>query len=176
MRHDLPPLLSRILCGSLLCVDDLFSVFFLERLCISFSRCSSLDICLFTYAFSSSLSRSFILTSFWRLLKLSCAFFAIRFTPFTSCLLWSYCLFLSSLSSLKTLAPRTWIIAISTGWQSFSSADTVALRCTKVRHSSMRTSWSSSGVSWRTLMGYPNYERNRACALPSSQALPIRNG
>ena len=54
IRHDLPPCLSRILCSSLLFVDDLFSVCFQERLCISFSRCSSLDICLFTYVFSCS--------------------------------------------------------------------------------------------------------------------------
>ena len=26
---------------------------------------------------------------------------------------------------------------------------------------------SSAGVSWRTLIGYPSYARNRACALPS---------
>ena len=56
--HDLPPGLSRILCSSLF-VDDLFSVCFQEGLCISFSLCSSLDICLFTYVFSCSLSRSF---------------------------------------------------------------------------------------------------------------------
>ena len=31
MRHDLPPLLSRNLCGSLLFADDPFSVFFLEH-------------------------------------------------------------------------------------------------------------------------------------------------
>ena len=59
IRYDLPPCLSRILCSSLLFVDDLFSVCFQERLCISFSRCSSLDICLFTYVFSCSLSRFF---------------------------------------------------------------------------------------------------------------------
>ena len=59
IRHDLPPRLSRILFSSFLFVDDLFSVCFQERLCISFSRCSSLDICLFTYVFSCSLSRSF---------------------------------------------------------------------------------------------------------------------
>ena len=39
-------------------VDDLFSASPQERLCISFSRSSSLDIRLFTYAFSCSLSRS----------------------------------------------------------------------------------------------------------------------
>ena len=59
IRHDLPPRLSRILCSSFLFVDDLFSVCFQERLCISFCRCSSLDICLFIYVFSCSLSRSF---------------------------------------------------------------------------------------------------------------------
>ena len=60
IRHDLPPRLSRILCSSLLFVDDLFLVWFQERLCISFTRCSFLDICLYTYVFSSSLSRSFL--------------------------------------------------------------------------------------------------------------------
>ena len=39
-------------------------------------------------------------------------------------------------------------------------------RYTEARHSSMRTSLSSAGVCWRTLMGYPSYARNRACALP----------
>ena len=42
-----------------------------------------------------------------------------------------------------------------------------AVRYTEARHSSMRTPFSSAGVSWRTLMGYPSYARNRACALPS---------
>ena len=59
IRHDLPPRLSRILCSSLLFVDDLFLVCFQERLCTSYSRCSSLDICRFTYVFSCSLSCSF---------------------------------------------------------------------------------------------------------------------
>ena len=58
IKHDLPPLLSRILCSSLLFVDDLFSVCFQERLCISFLQCSCLDIRLFTYALYCSLSRS----------------------------------------------------------------------------------------------------------------------
>ena len=40
-------------------------------------------------------------------------------------------------------------------------------RYTEARHSSLRTSLSSAGVCWRTLMGYPSYARNRACALPS---------
>ena len=55
IKHDLPPLLSRILCSSLLFVDDLFSVCFQERLCISFLQCSCLDIRLFTYALYCSL-------------------------------------------------------------------------------------------------------------------------
>ena len=31
----------------------------------------------------------------------------------------------------------------------------------------MHTSLSSASVFWRTLVGYPSYARNRACALPS---------
>ena len=56
--HDLPPLLLRILCSSLLFVDNLFSFYFQERLCISFSRCPSLETRLFTYALYCSLLRS----------------------------------------------------------------------------------------------------------------------
>ena len=33
-NNDLPPFLPRILCSSLLFVDDLFSACFLERLCL----------------------------------------------------------------------------------------------------------------------------------------------
>ena len=51
-----------------------------------------------------------------------------------------------------------------------------AVRYTAARRSSMRTLSLSEGVSWRTLMGYPSYARNRACALHSSPALPLRNG
>ena len=39
--------------------------------------------------------------------------------------------------------------------------------CPRYGHSSMRTSLSSAGVSWRTLMGYPSYVRHHACALSS---------
>ena len=39
------------------------------------------------------------------------------------------------------------------------------VRCPKARHSSMRTSLSSAGVSWRTLIGYPSYACNRTCGL-----------
>ena len=42
-----------------------------------------------------------------------------------------------------------------------------AVRCIEARHSSMRTSLSSAGVSWRTLIGCPSYARNRAYALLS---------
>ena len=59
VRHDLSPLLSRILCSSLLFVDDLFSVCFSGALCISFSRCFLLDVRLFTYAFSCLFSFAF---------------------------------------------------------------------------------------------------------------------
>ena len=56
IKHDLPPLLSRILCSSLLFVDDLFSVCFQERLCISFLfRYSPFYLCslLFSITFLS---------------------------------------------------------------------------------------------------------------------------
>ena len=43
----------------------------------------------------------------------------------------------------------------------------LAVRYTEARRSSMGTLWSSDSVSWRTLMGYPIYARNRACALHS---------
>ena len=46
--------------------------------------------------------------------------FSTRFTPFTSCLLWSLHLFLSSLFSLKTLSPQTWIITISSGYKALA--------------------------------------------------------
>ena len=41
------------------------------------------------------------------------------------------------------------------------------LEYTAARRSSMRTLSLSDGVSWRTLMGFPSYARNRACALSS---------
>ena len=68
---------------------------------------SSLDIRLFTYAFSCSRVRLTVFCLFWLSFQLSCAFYSTRFTPFTSCFLWSLCLFLSRLFSLKTLSPRT---------------------------------------------------------------------
>ena len=42
-----------------------------------------------------------------------------------------------------------------------------AVRYFLARRLSMLTLLLFQGVSWRTLMGYPSYERNRACALPS---------
>ena len=101
--------------------DPLCSLFS-GALLISFLRCSSLDICLFTYAFSCSLSRFSrrILPTSASFLT-SSPFHSTGFTPFTSCFLWSLCLFLSCLLSLKTLFLRTWIITISPGWQSFST-------------------------------------------------------
>ena len=46
-----------------------------------------------------------------------------------------------------------------------------AVRYTAARRSSMRTLSSSDGVSWRTLMGYPTYARNRVCVLPSRPSI-----
>ena len=129
IRHDLPPLLSRILCSSLLFVDDLFSVCFQERLCISFSRCSSLDIFFFTYVFSCSPSRSFhrilpILVSSLTFLRV----FLDSLYVFYFLFFWSLSLFLFILFSLTTTSPQTWIIAISSCWLSLSSTGVVALR------------------------------------------------
>ena len=42
-----------------------------------------------------------------------------------------------------------------------------AERYAAARRSSMRTLSSSDGVSWRSLIEYPSYARNHACALPS---------
>ena len=42
-----------------------------------------------------------------------------------------------------------------------------AVRYTAARRPSMRALSSPDGVSWRTLMAYPSYTRNRAWALPS---------
>ena len=107
-----PPLLSRIL----------FAVCFLE-------------LFLFPYYVALRWIFAFLLMPFLVLFRVSlavfclsqrpflllCAFLSTGFTPFTSCFLWSLCLFLSSLLSLKTLFLRTWIITVSPGWQSFST-------------------------------------------------------
>ena len=68
-KTRLTSFLSRILCSSLLFVDDVFSVCFQERLCISFSCCSSLDnrllltSSLFSFAFLSPYSAYFCILS-----------------------------------------------------------------------------------------------------------------
>ena len=85
IRHHLPPFLSRNLCGSLLCSWPLFSLFS-AALCISFSRCSSLDIRLFTYAFSffSELLSPFLARFSWlawRLLPLAFFGCSVSFFP-----------------------------------------------------------------------------------------------
>ena len=114
-----------------LLIDDLFSVCFQARLCMSFSRCSSLDIRLFTCVFSCSLSLSAyfgVLSNFLaRFSRLTLRLLPIVFF-FVFFFFWSLCLFLHNLFSLKTLSPRTWIMTISSRWQSFSSAGIVALR------------------------------------------------
>ena len=129
IRHDSPPFLLRILCSSLLFLANLFSVSFQEWLFVSFSRCSSLDIRLFTYALYCSLSRSSrrilpILASFVSFLR---DFLDTLYAVYLL-LSWSLCLFISSLFLIKTLSPRTWIITISSGWQSLNSAGIVVLR------------------------------------------------
>ena len=86
MRHNLPPFLSRNLFGLLLCSWPLFSLFS-GALFISFSRCSSLDIRLFTYAFSffSELLSPFLARFFDSLdafyLLLSLAALSLSFQP-----------------------------------------------------------------------------------------------
>ena len=86
-RHDLPPLLTQILCSSPPYVHNLFSVFFLERLCISFSLSSRLDSRLFTYGSSCSLSHPSRRILPFLAFFLTCVFFSTSFTPFTSCIL-----------------------------------------------------------------------------------------
>ena len=106
-----------------------------ERLCISFTRyCSlsirsSLDIywCLFLFSFTFLSPYSACFCVFFNFLtRFSRP--ALRLLLLTSYFVWSLCLFLSSLSSFENLSPRTWIITISSGWQSFSSAAIVALQ------------------------------------------------
>ena len=90
------------------------------------TRCFSLDIRLFTYISSCSLSHSSR-----RLLSIlvSSLTFLHVFLDSLYTLLFSVALSLSfRLFSLKTLSPRTWSIIISPCWQSFSSAGIVALR------------------------------------------------
>ena len=53
-------------------------------------------------------------------------FFSTPFTSFTSCFFGRSVSFI--LFSLKTLSPQTWIITISSRWQSFSSTGIVALQ------------------------------------------------
>ena len=87
------------------------SLYFL--LTLLFAGYSPFYICLFlfSFAFLSPFSAYFsVLSNF--LARVS----RPRLTPFTSCFLWPLCLFLSSLFSLKTLSPQTWIIKISSGW------------------------------------------------------------
>ena len=95
----------------------------------SFSRCSSLDIRLFYLSFLVLLRVPLaVFCLFWCPLELSSTFFSTHFTSFTSFFFWSLCLFLFILFSLRTLSLRTWIIKISSRWQSFSCAGIVALR------------------------------------------------
>ena len=93
------------------------------------TRCFSLDIRLFTYIFSCSLSRSsrrllsILVSSLTFLHVFLDSLYAFYFLIFSVALSLSFRLF-----SLKTLSPRTWSIKISPCWQSFSSAGIVARR------------------------------------------------
>ena len=93
------------------------------------TRCFSLDIRLFTYISSCSLSRSsrrllsILVSSLTFLHVFVDSLYAFYFFLFSVALSLSFRLF-----SLKTLSPRTWSIIISPCWQSFSSAGIVALR------------------------------------------------
>ena len=93
------------------------------------TRCFSLDIRLFTYISSCSLSRSsrrllsILVSSLTFLHVFVDSLYAFYFLLFSVALSLSFRLF-----SLKTLSPRTWSIIISPCWQSFSSAGIVALR------------------------------------------------
>ena len=129
MRHDLPPLLSRSLLVRFSLLMTPFQFVFWSSsyfpLTLLFAGYSPFYICLFlfSFAFLSPFSAYFSV-----LFNFLARFFSTRLTPFTSCCLWPLCLFHSSPFSLKTLSPPTWIITISCGWQSFSSAGIVALR------------------------------------------------
>ena len=111
-----------------LCWRPLLSLFS-EALRISFSLCSSLDIRLFTYAFSCSLLRSSR-----RILPILASFLTFLRVFLDS--LYAFYLLLSlialSLSFqpilLKTLLHELKLWEFSSGWQSFSSVSIVALR------------------------------------------------
>ena len=122
--------LGRVLCSSLLFVYDLFSVCFQERLYVSFSCCSSLDIRLFTYVFFMF---SFAFLSPYSVYFVVLSNFLARFSRFALRLLLlaflrSLCLFHFRLFLLKILSSRTKITTISSRWQSFSSAGVIVLR------------------------------------------------
>ena len=93
------------------------------------TRCFSLDIRLFTYISSCSLSHSsrrllsILVSSLTFLHVFLDSLYTFYFLLFSVALSLSFRLF-----SLKTLSPRTWSIIISPCWQSFSSAGIVALR------------------------------------------------
>ena len=93
------------------------------------THCFSLDIRLFTYISSCSLSHSsrrllsILVSSLTFLHVFLDSLYTFYFLLFSVALSLSFRLF-----SLKTLSPRTWSIIISPCWQSFSSAGIVALR------------------------------------------------
>ena len=129
IRHDLPPLPSRILYGSLLYVDDPFSVCFLEFFVFPSHVALRCKFAFWLMPFFLSFAFLLPYSAYLRVLSNFLARFprlALRLLllAFFGCSV----SFLSCLFSLKTLSPRTWVITISSGWQSFSFVDIVALR------------------------------------------------
>ena len=95
-------------------------------LALLFAKYSPFYLCLFlfSFAFLAPYSAYFgVLSNFLvRFSRLALRNYFLFF------FFWSLSLFLFVLLSLKTLSPQTWIITISSRWQSFSSASIVALR------------------------------------------------
>ena len=120
-------------------------------------------------AFSCSLTRSSrrilpILASFLTFFRV----FSTCFTTLISCFLWSLCLFLSGLFSLKTLSPRTWIMTISSGWQSSSSAGIIAFRVDpKLQNTENYCSTTTSPVRFPTQNAFCNLIAYAASHLPA---------
>ena len=96
-------------------------------LALLFARYSPFYLCLFLFSFAFCTILVCSLTFLRVFLDSPYAFYPL-FSFFVFFFFWSLCLFLHNLFSLKTLSPRTWIMTISSRWQSFSSAGIVALR------------------------------------------------
>ena len=94
-----------------------------------FARYSPFYLCLFLFSFAFP---SLYSTYFSVLSNVLTRFISTRCTPYTSCFIWSLCLFLSSLFSLKTLSTRTCIITIYSAWKVLALP--VLLLCELIRN------------------------------------------